>query len=60
LERRGWVQRQIGWIAKHLLKFLNEKIKVEYLSRLSKVAQEENIASIIDYLANLIWPGMLK
>jgi hypothetical protein len=57
LERRGWVQRQIGWIATHVLQFLKQKIKNDYHTALSKVAQEENVASIIDSIAELIWPS---
>jgi hypothetical protein len=56
LERRGWVQRQIGWIATHILQFLKQKIKNDYHMALSKVAQEENVAKVIDLIAELIWP----
>lgn len=57
LERKGWVQRQIGWIATYLLQSFDKKLNRLYHDKFYEFTQEENIAKIVDMINNAVWPG---
>jgi hypothetical protein len=57
LEKRGFFQRQIGWIATHLLQIVDRKINRVYHDAFYKFTQEENIAGVVNMITDVVWPN---
>lgn len=56
MEKRGFFQRQIGWIATHLLQLVDRKVNRFYHDTFYKFTQEENIAGVINMITDVVWP----